>query len=157
MSSKTNVARDIDEYIARAPERARPILEKVRRTIAEAAPGAREAISYAIPTFTWSGNLVHFAAYDAHIGLYPAPSGTQGDATLAAYASGKGTLRFPLDEPIPYGLITKVVKLRLKELADAATRKETKAGRAAKKTKAGRVAKKTKAGRAAKKTKKPMR
>jgi uncharacterized protein YdhG (YjbR/CyaY superfamily) len=119
MQAKPKVAKDIDEYIAGAPEQVRPILERVRRTIARAAPEAREAISYAIPTFVSTKNLIHFAAYARHIGVYPVPRAARANARISAYATGKGTLRFPLDEPLPYPLITQVVKMRSKELAEA--------------------------------------
>lgn len=108
--------RDIDEYIAGFPADVRKLLERIRRTIRKAAPGAEEAIRYRIPTFTLNGNLVHFAAYKEHIGFYPAPTGIERfKRELSAYGSGKGTLKFPLDEPIPFDLIGKVVKFRVQE------------------------------------------
>jgi uncharacterized protein YdhG (YjbR/CyaY superfamily) len=86
-------------------------------TIREAAPDAEETIKYQMPTFVWKGNLVHFAAYKKHIGFYP-PAST-GDATFlkeqSIYESGKGSLRFPLDKPIPFNLISKIVKIRVTE------------------------------------------
>jgi uncharacterized protein YdhG (YjbR/CyaY superfamily) len=107
---------NIDEYIAAAPAEVRPILEKIRRTIAAAAPGAEEVISYRIPAFRLNGIVVYFAAFKHHIGLYPP---VRGDAKLekavARYAGPKGNLKFPLDEPIPYALITRIVKLRVKQ------------------------------------------
>lgn len=108
--------RDIDEYIAGFPADVRKLLERIRRTIRKAAPAAEEAIRYRIPTFTLNGNLVHFAAYKEHIGFYPAPTGIERfKRELSAYGSGKGTLKFPLDEPIPFDLIGKVVKFRVQE------------------------------------------
>ena len=108
--------RTIDEYINTFPEDVRAILEKIRETIRKAAPGAEEAISYQMPTFKLNGNLVHFAAYKNHIGFYPVPSGIEAfKAELVPYIAGKGTLRFPLDKPIPYDLIEKVVMFRVKE------------------------------------------
>lgn len=107
---------DIDEYIAGFPPDVQEILEKVRRTISRAAPDAGEAIKYQMPTFTLNGNLVHFAAFKHHIGLYPTPSGTaKFREALASYKSGKGSVRFPLDEPIPYALIRDIVKFRATE------------------------------------------
>ena len=106
----------IDEYIAAFPPDVQAILEKVRATIQKAAPDATETISYQIPTFKWNGVLVHFAAFKSHIGFYPP---IRGDAALekavARYAGEKGNLRFPLDEPIPYPLIARIVKLRVKQ------------------------------------------
>jgi uncharacterized protein YdhG (YjbR/CyaY superfamily) len=144
MQAKPNVAKDIDEYIAGAPERVRPILERVRRTIARAAPGAREAIRYAIPTFVSTKNLVHFAAYAQHIGVYPVPRAARADAQISAYATGKGTLRFPLDQPLPYPLITRVVKLRSKELAEGGKPLEVTSAAPRAKKKAPRKTKATK-------------
>ena len=115
----------IDAYIAAAPSEVRPILEKVRKTIRAAAPGAQEVISYRMPAFRLHGMLVYFAAFKAHIGLYPPVSG---DANLmkalAPYAGPKGNLKFPFDQPLPYALIKRVVLLRVKQdLAKAATGK----------------------------------
>ena len=106
----------IDEYIDAFPKDIQFILEKIRKTIRRAAPEAFEAISYQMPTFKLNGNLVHFAAYKNHIGFYPVPSGIEAfKGELAPYIAGKGTLRFPLDKPIPYHLIEKVVMFRVKE------------------------------------------
>lgn len=106
----------IDEYIATFPPNVRAILRKVRSTIRRAAPEAKETISYRIPTFKLQGPLVHFAAFKDHIGFYPP---VKGDASIekavARYANEKGNLRFPLDEPIPYRLIERIVKLRVKQ------------------------------------------
>jgi uncharacterized protein YdhG (YjbR/CyaY superfamily) len=89
----------------------------MRRTISKAAPGAVEAISYQMPTFKLNGrNLVHFAAFKNHIGFYPTPSGTQAfQKELSPYKGAKGSIRFPLDEPIPYDLVRKIVVFRVKE------------------------------------------
>ena len=109
-------ATTIDEYIAGFPPEVQAILQKIRITIREAAPAAEETISYAIPTFTLRGNLVHFAAFKGHIGFYPAPTGMeQFQSELTPYASGKGTAQFPLDGPIPYDLIRRIVEFRVKE------------------------------------------
>jgi uncharacterized protein YdhG (YjbR/CyaY superfamily) len=126
---KTNeaVTKDIDAYIASFPEDVRAILEKVRATIRKAAPGAEETISYRIPTFTLNGNLVHFAAFKNHIGFYPGPTGIEAfKEELSAYEGAKGSVRFPLDQPIPLGLISKIVKFRVKESLEAAKAKGKK-------------------------------
>ena len=107
----------IDEYIRTFPEDVQSILEKIRRTIREAAPGAVEAISYQMPTFKLNGrNLVHFAAFKSHIGFYPIPSGIEAfKEELSPYKQGKGSVQFPLDKPIPYDLVERIVKYRVKE------------------------------------------
>jgi len=109
--------RTIDEYIAEFPADVQKILQKIRATIRKAAPGAAEAISYQIPTFKLDGkNMIHFAAFKTHIGLYPAPRGVaEFEDELADYRRGKGTVQFPLDKPIPYGLITRIVRCRSKK------------------------------------------
>jgi uncharacterized protein YdhG (YjbR/CyaY superfamily) len=108
--------RTIDEYIAGFPSPVQKILQRIRRTIRQAAPDAEEAIKYQMPTFVLHGNLVHFAAHQNHIGLYPTPSATaRFQKELSPYKSGKGSIQFPLDEPIPYDLISKIVKFRVKE------------------------------------------
>jgi uncharacterized protein YdhG (YjbR/CyaY superfamily) len=107
---------DIDSYIATFPDETQKILEKVRATIKKAAPEATETINYGIPTFTLKGNLVHFAAFKNHIGFYPAPSGIEAfKKELSAYEGAKGSVKFPLDRLIPFDLITKIVKFRVKE------------------------------------------
>ena len=108
---------DIDEYIARFPENVQTILAKVRATIAAAAPAATESISYDMPTFNLNGRyLVYFGAYKKHIGLYPVAT-THPDLVeaLRPYAAGKGSARFPLNKPIPYDLITKIVEFKVRE------------------------------------------
>jgi uncharacterized protein YdhG (YjbR/CyaY superfamily) len=106
----------IDEYIAAFPPRTRAILERVRRTIAVAAPEAREVISYRMPAFAQHGILIYFAAFTAHIGLYPPVSGDAAlERALTRYAGPKGNLKFPLDQPIPYSLIRRIARLRLKQ------------------------------------------
>ena len=118
---------NIDEYIAGFPLATQEILEKVRATIRAAAPGAQETISYRMPTFTLKGNLVHFAAFKNHIGFYPTPTGTEEfKKELAAYEGGKGSIRFPLDEPIPYDLISRIVEFRVKENLERAEAKVKK-------------------------------
>jgi uncharacterized protein YdhG (YjbR/CyaY superfamily) len=114
--------KSIDEYIASFPPDVQATLERVRSTISRAAPGAQETISYQIPTFTLHGVLVHFAAFKNHIGFYPPVRGDAGlEKATSSYAGEKGNLRFPLDQPIPYSLIERIVKLRVKQnLAKAA-------------------------------------
>ncbi len=106
----------IDEYIKSFPEDIQIILEKIRQTIRKAAPEATEAISYQMPLFKLNGNLVWFASFKNHIGFYPIPSGTETfKEEVSPYIAGKGTLQFPLDKPIPYNLIEKIVIFRVKE------------------------------------------
>ena len=108
--------KDIDEYIAEFPPEVQQILEQIRATIKAAAPNAQEAISYALPTFKLYGNLVHFAAFKKHIGFYPTPSGTERfQQQISGYKAAKGSIQFPLDQPIPYDLITEIVKFRVDE------------------------------------------
>jgi uncharacterized protein YdhG (YjbR/CyaY superfamily) len=116
------VPKTIDEYIAGFPQHIREILEQIRSTIRAAAPDAQETISYQMPTFTLNSRyLIYFAAYKKHIGLYPAPIGDPAfDADLSLYQAGKGTLRFPLDKPIPFDLIGKIVKFRIQEISTKA-------------------------------------
>jgi len=113
---KNAAPKSIDEYIASFSPEVRAILERIRLTIRAAAPDAQETISYRMPTFTLNGVLVHFAAFKEHIGFYPP---VRGDAKLekasSIYAGEKGNLRFPLSQPIPYGLIERLVKLRVKQ------------------------------------------
>jgi uncharacterized protein YdhG (YjbR/CyaY superfamily) len=120
----------VDAYIAAAAPEARGILERIRATVRAAAPDAQEAISYRMPAFVQGGVLVYFAAFKQHIGLYPP---VRGDARLekavARYAGEKGNLRFPLDEPIPYELITRIVELRLKQNLAKPTRPRKTAAR----------------------------
>jgi uncharacterized protein YdhG (YjbR/CyaY superfamily) len=128
MKTEQSAPKTIDEYIAGFPSDVQAILQKIRLTIRKAAPDAKETISYQMPTFTLNGNLVHFAAFKQHIGFYPVPSGIEQFKTeLAAYQQGKGSVQFPLDQPIPYGLISKIVKFRVKEnLAKAAAKAKKK-------------------------------
>ena len=129
MKTMQTAPKTMDEYIAGSPSDVQEILQKIKRTIRKAAPDAEETISYQIPTFTLKGKyLIYFAAYKKHIGVYPVPAGdAELNEELAAYQAGKGTLQFPLDKPIPYNLITKIVKLRVKEnLAKAAEKEKNK-------------------------------
>lgn len=114
----------IDEYIALYPPEVQEILRKVREVIHAAAPEATEAIKYGIPTFVLGGNLVHFGAFKEHLGFFPTPSGIEAfHDELAKYAQSKGTIRFPYSQPIPYDLITRVVKARVKEVTEKAQAK----------------------------------
>jgi uncharacterized protein YdhG (YjbR/CyaY superfamily) len=106
----------IDEYIANCPKGVQKKLKELRATIKASAPDATEKISYQMPTFYLKGNLVHFAALKNHIGFYPTPSGVQAFIKeTAKYASTKGSIQFPLDEPLPLKLVSKIVKFRVKE------------------------------------------
>src|SRR5688500_11345207 len=113
MKSSASSPAAIDDYIASFPPEVRARLAKVRATIRRHAPGAEERMSYGIPTYFLDGNLVHFAAFARHIGLYPGPSGIAAfkDA-LARYKSAKGSVQFPHDEPLPLALIADIVKFR---------------------------------------------
>ena len=126
LNNKTS-PKDIDKYIASFPKDIQEILENIRKTIREAAPGAEEAIKYQIPTFTLKGNLVHFAAFKKHIGFYPTPTGIEKfKEELSAYEGAKGSVKFPLDRPIPYDLIRKIVAFRVKENLERAKAKGKK-------------------------------
>ncbi len=117
----------IDEYIAAYPQDIQEILQKIRAVIRAAAPEAQETISYQIPTFTLKGNLVHFAAFKSHISFFPASSGVeQFKDELAGYKTSKGTIQFPLGQPIPYDLIRRVVLFRAQENLERAQAKAKK-------------------------------
>jgi uncharacterized protein YdhG (YjbR/CyaY superfamily) len=120
--------KNIDEYIAQCSQPVQTILERIRQTIHAAAPDAEETISYLMPAFQESGILVYVAAFKNHIGLYPPVAGDRAiEKAIAPYAGKKGNLRFPLDQPIPYGVIERIVKLRMKQnlvKAAAKTRKK---------------------------------
>ncbi|MCA9866382.1 MAG: DUF1801 domain-containing protein [Anaerolineae bacterium] len=116
METEQKPPQTIDDYIARYPEDVQAILQQIRQTIHEAAPEATEAISYQMPTFKLHGNLVHFAAFKNHIGFYPVPSGIKVfQDELSAYVQGKGSVQFPLNQPMPYDLISRIVKYRVGE------------------------------------------
>jgi uncharacterized protein YdhG (YjbR/CyaY superfamily) len=113
----------IDDYIQSFPADVRAILSELRSTIRESAPQAVEKISYRIPTFYLNGNLVHFAAFERHIGFYPGPSGiARFRKELAKYKSAKGSVQFPLDEPLPLDLIAAIVEFRVGENSRKKTR-----------------------------------
>ena len=123
MMNRTN-PNAIDKYIAIFPEDVQAILEKIRATIQKAAPDAEETINYGVPTFTLKGNLVHFAGFKNHIGFYPTPSGIEKfKKELSKYEGAKGSVQFPLDKPIPYAIIEKIVKFRVKENLEKAAAK----------------------------------
>jgi uncharacterized protein YdhG (YjbR/CyaY superfamily) len=109
----------IDEYIKHSPQNVQPILQKIRDIIRASAPEATESISYGMPAFKLGGRpLVYFAAWEHHIGFYATPSGNEAfRKELAPYAGAKGSVRFPLDQPMPYALIEQIAKYRAKELS----------------------------------------
>jgi uncharacterized protein YdhG (YjbR/CyaY superfamily) len=124
MATDGATPQSIEEYIAAFSPEVQAILQRIRLTIAKAAPEAQETISYRIPAFALSGALVYFAAFKKHIGFYPPVTGdARLEKAIAPYAGEKGNLRFPLDQPIPYGLIERIVRLRVKQnLAKAAAK-----------------------------------
>ena len=124
---KTKQAKNIDEYIADSPVDVQPLLQKVRTAIRKAAPDAEEAIKYMMPTFVLKGNLIHFAGYNHHIGLYPGSRPIEAfKDELSKYETSKGTVRLPLDKPIPVGLITKITKFCVKRNLERAAAKAKK-------------------------------
>jgi uncharacterized protein YdhG (YjbR/CyaY superfamily) len=109
-------ARNVSEYIALCAPQVRARLEQIRETVRRAAPDALERISYGIPTFSQHGNLVHFAAYEHHVGFYPGASAIASFAKqLPTYATSKGTVQLPLDRPVPLELVAKIVRFRVAE------------------------------------------
>ncbi len=118
---------EIDKYIAAFPKEVQEILNKLRAAIREAAPEAEETINYQIPTFTLKGNLVHFAGFKQHIGFYPTPSGMEKfKKELAIYKGAKGSVQFPIDKPLPLGLVKRIVKFRVAENLKKAEAKSKK-------------------------------
>jgi len=116
MDTSKRQFKTIDEYVASSPKSVQIILQKLRQTIRKAAPGAEETISYQIPTFRLNGCLVFFAAFKNHIGFYPMPAAIRAfKKELSRYGTAKGTVRFPIGEPLPLSLISKIVKFRVKE------------------------------------------
>lgn len=111
---------NIDAYIAEFPEAIREVLEAVRHTIQKEAPAARETIGYGIPTFKLNGrNLVHFAGYKKHVGFYPTPVAAAAfKKELSPFKTGKGSVQFPLDKPMPLDLISRIVRYRLAQQMD---------------------------------------
>ena len=115
--------KNIDEYITSFPDDAQVLLQKIRNTIHTAAPSAEEAIKYGMPTFILNGNLVHFGGYKKHIGFYPAPMGIEAFEEAKQYETGKGTMQFPLDKPLPLDLISRIVKFRVEKSSEKGTKK----------------------------------
>ena len=127
MEEKKSTIQNIDDYIENFPKKVQEILQGLRTTIREAAPDAEEAISYQMPTFRFKGNLVHFAAYKNHIGFYPTPSGIEKfKSELSIYEGAKGSVKFPIDQPLPLDLIGKIVSFRVKENLEKAAAKSRK-------------------------------
>ncbi len=125
MKTKPSTPIDIDEYIDGFPDNVQSALKKIRAIVREIAPDAKEVIRYQIPTFVLNGNLVHFAAYKNHIGFYPAPSSIDAFRNeLSVYETAKGTVKFPLNKPIPYELIAQIVAFR--KIENSAKPKRTK-------------------------------
>ena len=125
--AKAKPPKDIDGYISQFPSDVQAILQRLRDTIRQAAPDATERISYQMPAFKQHGILVYFAAWTKHIGLYPPISGDKAlDKAVALYAGPKGNLQFPLDEPMPYDLIERIVQLRAKQDSVKAASKRKK-------------------------------
>ena len=119
--------KNIDEYIAGFSLDVQNILEQIRAVIREAAPDAEETIKYQIPTFVLQENIVHFAAFKNHVGFYPTPSGIEEfKDELSSYESAKGSVRFPIDKPMPLELIRKIVMFRVKEVTAKAAAKSSK-------------------------------
>ena len=116
MENTKNSYNTIDEYIATFPAEVQKLLQEMRSTIRAAAPEAQEKISYQMPTFYLKGNLVHFAAHQKHIGFYPAPTGIEAfQAELAVYKGAKGSVQFPIDQPLPLDLVRRIVEYRVAE------------------------------------------
>ena len=116
----------MDEYINTFPKDVRTILNELRQAIKEAAPEAEETINYQMPTFTLNGNLVHFGAFKDHIGFYPTPSGIEAfKKELAPYKGAKGSVQFPIDQPLPLPLIRRIVEYRVKENVERKQKKKT--------------------------------
>ncbi len=117
----------IDQYIATFPAPVQALLAQMRAAIRRAAPEAEEAIRYGIPTFVLKGNLVHFGGFKKHIGFYPGASGVGAFKTeLAAFAGAKGSVQFPIGQPLPLGLVEKIVRYRVQENFEKAAGKKTK-------------------------------
>jgi uncharacterized protein YdhG (YjbR/CyaY superfamily) len=124
---KSKIPDNIDEYIAVYPEDIRIKLEKIRKAISQAAPEAQEKISYRMPSFTFKGMLVYFAAHTGHLGFYPFKSAIEAfKSELEPYQTSKGTIQFPYTKPLPLSLIKKIIKFRVKENLAKATLKRKK-------------------------------
>ncbi|MBM3291874.1 hypothetical protein FJY84_04270, partial [Candidatus Bathyarchaeota archaeon] len=115
MANQKRQYNTVDEFIALYPKNIQDLLEQIRLVIKKAAPEAEETIRYGIPTYRLNGNLVHFSAYKKHIGFYPAPSAIEAfKEELSNYETSKGAIKFPIDKPIPFELIKKIVEYRVK-------------------------------------------
>lgn len=126
-TAKNVIKNEIDQYIGDFPKSTQELLQKVRDTVKKVAPDAKECINYGIPTFQLEGNLVHFAGYKGHIGFYPAPSGIEAfKKELSVYEGAKGSVKFPITQPIPYDLISKITAFRVKENLEKAAAKKKK-------------------------------
>ena len=127
MKKDTAIPKSFEEYFFRFPAEVQVKLEELRQTISKAAPGAEEVISYKMPAFKYHGMLVYFAAYKNHIGFYATPTGhTAFKKELSVYKEGKGSVQFPLDQPLPLGLVSRIVKFRVKENLDREKAKKKK-------------------------------
>lgn len=124
MKAATKTPSTVDEYIATFPKNVQQLLHQIRKTIKSAAPKAEELISYQMPAYKYNGMLVYFAGYEKHIGFYATPTGHQEfKKDLSVYKTGKGSVQFPVDQPLPVKLITRIVKFRVKANEDAAAMK----------------------------------
>lgn len=127
MKNESNSPQTVDDYMAGFPSQIQSILQQIRSIIRETVPNAEEVIAYQMPTYRLHGNLVHFAAFKHHIGFYPTPTGVAAfEQELAPYKYAKGSIRFPLDQPIPYELIRRIVELREKENLEMVRQKKEK-------------------------------
>ncbi len=124
---KINTPKNMDEYIVAFPPSVQESLQKMRAIVRQAAPDAEEAMKYRMPTFVWQENLVHFAAFDKHIGFYPTPSAIAAFSTdLKDYAHAKGSVQFPLNRPVPFALVERMVQFRVKEVREKANKQRKK-------------------------------
>lgn len=140
MATRKQSARSVDDYIAAFPRGVQEKLESIRRAIAKAAPGAEEKLSYGIPTFALNGrSFVFFAGFTNHVSVYPAPRTEESfKKALAPYKGGKGTVQFPLDEPVPLALVARIAKFRMRQnqgMAALRSKAKTKAKAKTKKAK----------------------
>jgi uncharacterized protein YdhG (YjbR/CyaY superfamily) len=132
MDKRTKPPATVDEYIKRSPAEVQTALQKLRQTIKTTAPKAEEVISYAIPGYKYHGMLIFFAAFKNHISVYPAPRGNEKfEKELSSYKGGKGTIQFPIGNPIPYDLVTRIIKFRMKENEERTAAKNKKTGKPA--------------------------
>lgn len=125
MKAKSVIAADIDEYISQQPDNVQALLKQMRNTIKRAAPKAEEVISYQMPAYKFHGMLVYFAAFKNHIGFYPTAAGiAEFKKELSSYKGAKGSVQFPLDQPLPLKLITLITKFRAAQNLEKAKLKE---------------------------------